>query len=72
MVEARNNNSSLLGEKDFEQTKILGRGGFGIVAKVKCKDDGKDYAMKMIPLTDESRTSEKQTMDMLREAILMD
>ena len=35
---------------DFEVISLLGRGTFGIVRKVRCKLDGKIYAIKSIPL----------------------
>ena len=35
---------------DFEVTKVLGRGTFGIVRQVRCLLDGKTYAVKSIPL----------------------
>ena len=36
--------------QDFEVISLLGRGTFGIVRKVRCKRDGKIYAIKSIPL----------------------
>ena len=39
-----------LGTKDFEVIKNIGKGTFGIVRKVRCKRDGKIYAIKSIPL----------------------
>ena len=39
-----------LSTKDFEVIKVVGRGTFGIVRKVRCKRDGNIYAIKSIPL----------------------
>uniref|UniRef100_A0A7S3GC72 non-specific serine/threonine protein kinase n=1 Tax=Palpitomonas bilix TaxID=652834 RepID=A0A7S3GC72_9EUKA len=37
-----------LGPDDFEQLKVIGKGGFGKVVQVRKKDDQKVYAMKML------------------------
>lgn len=34
--------------KDFEMLMKLGEGAFGVVWKVKRKEDGKEYAMKKV------------------------
>lgn len=50
-------NSSLLNSRylnDFEELRPLGHGGFGHVVLCKNKLDGRQYAVKMIPLKDKS------------------
>lgn len=43
--------------KDFEMLNKLGEGAFGVVWKVKRKEDGKEYAMKKVPQSSRFRLS---------------
>lgn len=40
--------------REFEEDKLLGRGGFGVVTKARNKLDGANYAIKIIPLRGKS------------------
>ncbi|XP_012935952.1 eIF-2-alpha kinase GCN2 isoform X1 [Aplysia californica] len=53
---------------EFELLKVLGKGGFGDVLKVKNKLDGRFYAIKRIPLNPKSKMFNKK---MTREVKLL-
>lgn len=38
-------------DRDFEELGILGRGGYGIVHRVKHRLDGREYAVKKVPIS---------------------
>ena len=40
---------------EYNIIKLLGQGGFGRVVKVSRKSDNKEYALKIIPIKDESK-----------------
>ncbi|EPX73149.1 PEK protein kinase Hri1 [Schizosaccharomyces octosporus yFS286] len=52
---------------DFEELKLLGKGGYGYVYKARNKFDGVDYALKKIPLTLRSLSSS----NMFRESRIL-
>ena len=40
---------------EYNIIKLLGQGGFGRVVKVSRKSDNKEYALKIIPIKEESK-----------------
>ena len=50
--------------KNYEIDGRLGKGDFGQVFKVKCKDDGKTYAIKMLPITNEMEGTKYQEREL--------
>ncbi|XP_059168618.1 eIF-2-alpha kinase GCN2-like isoform X2 [Physella acuta] len=49
-------------KSEFEEIKVLGKGGFGAVYKVRNKVDGGVYAIKKIPLSQKSSTFNDKIM----------
>lgn len=56
-------------ERDFIPLQKLGKGGFGTVIKCKKKIDGKEYAIKIIPIKSNFDNISKALQTTLREVI---
>ena len=51
---------------NYEDLKVLGKGAFGTVVKVKNKQNGLIYAMKRMKLISTSEEEEKATLNEIR------